>query len=207
VFFPCVQIGLVDSLCYAAVLLVDPPLREIMTINPKHCPPEIPDGKNLCDDRGTQDHYPEIFQDEYEGQDTSKPSPGLISMYDDMIQCQSRWVPEVNDHPKSCTKFGRKLVIGFWLQFIRRRYRTLLTRSRLGAMKQTTNGYINGTGWLNKQLDFSYEDDIFGNLVSARHKLEAVQLEALANLKALDLHRFENHVPNEKDQDPWENRG
>ena len=127
-------------------------------------------------------------------------------MYEDIRDCRGGWECEVKGDPKSCTYFCRKLVIGFWLDFVRRRYSNLLTASKLSSVNPSRNGYVNRTGWLNKHLDFLYKENIFGNIVNAHHKQAALLLEIWANMRALGLPLSENHAHKEQIRD-WEERG
>jgi len=155
--------------------------------------------------------YPSINESEllpqnYKDWNTPRPVPKMFSMYDDIKSCVPEWEEEVDGCPKSCTSFCRKLIIALWLDFVRRRYSNLLTASKLGAVSVSKTAYVNRTGWLNKPLGFSYEENIFGNLINARHKQAALLLEIVANMGALGLH-LSDHAHGEKVRDAWERHG
>lgn len=148
----------------------------------------------------------EILPQDYNDWNTSKPVPDMFSMYDDIKECVPEWEREVDGCPKSCTSFGRKLVIAIWLDFVRRRYSNLLIASTLGSVSRCKTGYANRTGWLNKPLDFLYEENIFGNLINAHHKQASLLFEISANMRALGL-PLSSHACGEKVRDAWERHG
>jgi len=161
--------------------------------------------QNPCDPR-TRSFYPSINED-YDDWNTPRPTPELTSVYEDMINCCSEWEHEVDSDPKSCTKFCRKLVIGFWLDFVRRRYTNMITASELSSVKPTKTGYVNWTGWLNKNLNFPTEEKIPRNLVNAHHKQAALFLEMWANMRALHLPLPGGDACGPEVQDAWERQG
>jgi hypothetical protein len=130
----------------------------------------------------------------------------MFSMYDDIKTCVPEWEQEIDGCPKSCTSFCRKLIIALWLDFVRRRYSNILTTSKLGAVGLSKTAYVNRTGWLNKPLGFSYEENIFGNLINARHKQAALLLEIRGNMGALGL-PLSDQAHGEKVRDAWERQG
>lgn len=155
--------------------------------------------------------YPAINESErlpqnYKDWNTPRPVPKMFSMYDDIKECVPEWEQEVDSCPKSCTSFCRKLIMAFWLDFVRRRYSNMLTASNLGSVSPSETSYVNRTGWLNKPLGFSYEENIFGNLINARHKQAALLFEIRANMGALGL-PLSDHAHGEKVRDAWERQG
>ena len=127
-------------------------------------------------------------------------------MYEDIRDCCPEWEHQVVCDPKSCTNFCRKLVIAFWVDFVRRRYIHMLTTSELSSVNPNETGYVSRTGWL-QHLDFLYEENIFGSLINARHKQASLLREICANMRALGLPPLENHVCGENVQDAWERHG
>src|SRR5947207_12975797 len=107
----------------------------------------IPD-QNAPQPPSTLSFYPATVESELLAQNDkdwniSRPVPKMFSMYEDIRDCVSEWEHDVGSDPKSCTSFCRKLVIAFWLDFIRRRYHNMLTASKLGSVNLGETGYVN----------------------------------------------------------------
>ena len=110
----------------------------------------------------------------------------MLSMFDDIVFYHHNREHNVNGDSKSCTVVCRKIVIANWIAFLRHRYLNMLTASTLASVSHSPTMYVNRTSWL-KDLSFPWEKSVFGNLINARFKLEALVKEISGNMAALGL--------------------
>jgi hypothetical protein len=107
-----------------------------------------------------------------------KPSPLMLSMFDEMLNVYAYNAPCVTGDPTSCTVAFRRIMLSMWIGFLNR------VRKTLGA---THKQLREGSGGYGSNYAYKWQQWLFSDLVYLKVDVEYFLIFLLRNMKALEI--------------------